>query len=404
MPEADKLKQYADLIVRVGANIQPGQLVGIDCLLDHAPLVEAISRSAYEAGARYVDVWYFDEIIKHHRLELASEETLEEVPEWLHHRSRTLVENRGCRIGIYGDDPNLLKDIEDSRATKDAMPGLRSLLELVTSNECNWCVACYPTPAWSAALYGEPDTERLFDELYKCMRLDQPDPIAAWENHAHMLAERARVLNDHRFDHLRYVGPGTDLTIGLLPQSRWLAASMPTNWGLSYIANLPTEEVFTAPDRNRTSGTVTATRPILVYGGLVDGLKVEFTDGRVTRVTATDGEDLVRKHMQKDDGASFLGEVALVDGTSPVGQANRVFLHGLLDENATSHIAYGTAYTQTVEGAEALSPDERVALGMNQSSAHQDFMIGGPEVAIDGVHPDGSTVPILREDVWQLTS
>jgi aminopeptidase len=179
---------------------------------------------------------------------------------------------------------------------------------------------------------------------------------------------------------------------------------MPTNWGLNYIANLPTEEVFTAPDRTRTTGTVRATRPILVYGGLVDGLELEFTDGRVTRVTAKEGEDLVREHMQKDEGASFLGEVALVDGTSPVGKANQVFLHGLLDENATSHIAYGTAYTQTVEGAEGLSPDERMAMGMNQSSAHQDFMIGGPEIAIDGVHTDGSTVPILREDVWQLTS
>ena len=236
------------------------------------------------------------------------------------------------------------------------------------------------------------------------VRLDQPDPIRAWQEHADRLSERARILNAHNFDRLHYEGPGTDLTIGLLPQSLWLAAAMPTNWGLTYIANLPTEEVFTAPDRNRTTGTVRATRPILVYGGLVEGLELEFSEGRIVDISATQGAELVRSHTSQDEDGSFLGEVALVDGTSPVGKANQVFLHGLLDENATCHIAYGNAYPQSVEGSDPMSRDERIAMGMNQSSTHQDFMIGGPEVSVDGIHPDGSIAPILRDDVWQLNS
>jgi aminopeptidase len=250
-------------------------------------------------------------------------------------------------------------------------------------------------------VFGEPDVERLWQAVATAVRLDEPDPVAAWREHVERLQERAQALNERRFDALRYRGPGTDLTIGLHPDSSWQAA-LDEARGIKHVANMPTEEVFTTPDARRVDGTVRATLPLQIQGNIVRGLEVRFDGGRAVEVRAEEGEDFMRTHVATDEGAARLGEVALVDGSSRVGKTGLVFFDTLFDENAASHIALGAAILQAVEGSTHLSPDERQARGVNHSSIHTDFMIGSPEVEVDGVTADGEAAAILRGGDWVL--
>jgi len=251
-------------------------------------------------------------------------------------------------------------------------------------------------------MFGEPDVERLWDALSLTVRLDEPDPVAAWNEHIERLDRRAAALNDRRFDALRYRGPGTDLTVGMLADAQWMAAADTTIGGIRHVANMPTEEVYTTPDAPRTDGVVRSTRPLVIGGTVIRDLEIEFRRGRVVEARATTGQELMRTHLESDDGARRLGEVALVDGTSRGGQTGLTFFDTLFDENTTCHIALGGAITQAVPGSEAWSPEERAARGVNYSSIHTDFMIGGPEVEVDGITTDGDAVPLLRDDVWLL--
>jgi aminopeptidase len=250
-------------------------------------------------------------------------------------------------------------------------------------------------------VFGEPDLERLWDAVGHSVRLDTPDPVAAWRAHLDRLQERASALNERRFDHLRYRGPGTDLTIGLHPDGQWQAALDHSN-GIDHVANMPTEEVFTAPDARRTEGTVRSTLPLQIQGNIVRGLEVTFKDGGAVEVRAETGEDVMRTHVASDDGSVRLGEVALVDGSSAVGETGLTFYDTLFDENASSHIAFGASIVQAVPGAGELTPEERHERGINHSSIHTDFMIGSPELEVDGVTADGVAVPLLRGGIWQL--
>jgi aminopeptidase len=243
-------------------------------------------------------------------------------------------------------------------------------------------------------MFGEPDVERLWELVEFCVRLDVDDPVEAWRDHVKRLERRARRLNELRLDAVRFSGPGTDLTVGLLPESRWQGAESLTAEGLPYVANMPTEEVFTTPDSRRTEGRVRATRPLAMHGRVVRGLEMRFEAGRIVDVTADEGADFVRGQLASDDNASLLGEVALVDGTSRIGETGLTFFEGLYDENTTCHVAYGGAYAEAVEG----EPGE----GVNVSTVHTDFMVGGPEIDVDGTLADGTVVPLLRRDVWQL--
>lgn len=401
--DAARLRTFAELTLKVGANVAPGQAVAVKCFYDHAPLARALTEVAYEMGASFVDVWYWDPHTKRARVEHAPQDSLSWTPPWLHTRYEWLVENGGALIQVSGDpEPDLLSGLDPHRAGADAMPRLRSVIELVHSGKVNWTYVACASPGWAQMIYGEPDEDRLWEDLFTFMRLDQADPMTAWKEHVDRLAERSRAMNDLRFDGIRFRGPGTDLFVGLLPESDWNAATMTTDKGREYVANMPTEEIFTTPDKRRVEGVVRSTRPLALHGTIVEDLEVEFAEGAAVAVRASKGKEIVQGEMNKP-GGKYLGEVALVDGSSPIGKTGRTFFDILIDENATCHIAYGAGYPQGVRGGQDMSHEELDSMGVNMSEVHTDFMIGGPEVNVYGVAADGSETPVIIDDVWQLT-
>ena len=403
MPGADeRLENYARLAVQVGVNLQPGQILGINALIEHAPFVRAITREAYAAGAKYVDVLYSDQHVRRAHIELADDAQLGYSPPWLVTRLRELGEVGGALCAIAGNpEPELFADLDGERVGKARMREVAEASLKLTDGLCNWSIVAYPNEGWAQTVFGEPDVERLWVAVGQAVRLDQPDPVAAWRDHIGRLQERAAALNERRFDHLRYRGPGTDLTIGLHPDSDWQAALDESN-GIKHVANMPTEEVFTTPDARRTEGTVRSTLPLQIQGNIVRGLEVRFEGGRAVEVHAETGEDVMRTHIATDDGSTRLGEVALVDGQSAVGKTGLVFYDTLFDENASSHIALGASIVQALPWAADLTPEERHERGVNHSSIHTDFMIGSNDLEVDGVTSNGEGVPLLRNGDWQL--
>jgi aminopeptidase len=393
----DLIERYAELAVRVGANVQPGQMVEVLGRVEHAPVVRAVTRAAYAAGARYVDVFYSDQHVRRAMIENAAEEVLSWTPPWLLSRAKAVGEDRAAIVALTGEaEPELLADLPGERVGKARMMELaEENMRQIAAQLNNWTVIACPNAGWARSVFGEPDVDRLWEQVAYCVRLDEDDPVAAWREHVLRLDRRVRALDELGVDALHFLGPGTDLTVGLLEESRWKGADSVTVDGLHYVANMPTEEVFTTPAKLRTSGVVRSTRPLELNGQIVRDLVVTFKEGRIVDVQALNGADVVRSQIALDENAPFLGEVSLVDGTSRVGQTGIIFSDTLFDENATCHVAYGGGYT------EALSDPD--AAGANiQSTVHTDFMIGGPEVAVDALTRDGRTVPLLRDDVWQL--
>ncbi|MGH3003513.1 MAG: aminopeptidase [Gaiellaceae bacterium] len=393
---ADRVERYAELAVRVGANVQPGQLVEVLASTEHAEVARAVTREAYRAGARYVDVRYTDQHVRRALIEKGPDEMLSWTPPWLLERARQIGDERAAVVALTGDaDPDLLADLPGERVGRARMLQIAEESNRQVNEQLNnWTVIGVPNEGWAQHMFGEPDLDRLWKAVEFCVRLDEPDPVAAWREHVQRIDRRASALDELRLDSLHFHGPGTDLRVGLLPESRWQGVESKTAQGLTYVANMPTEEVFTTPDARRTEGYVRSTRPLALYGSIVRGLEVRFERGRIVDVRADEGADVIRGQLETDDRAAYLGEVALVDGTSRIGQTGLIFIDTLFDENATCHVAYGSAYTEAVEG----EPGD----GVNDSTVHTDFMVGGPEVAVDGVLADGAFVPLLRDDLWQL--
>ncbi len=404
MPAADvRLREYARLAVHVGVNVQPGQLLAINALVEHEPLVRAVAREAYAAGASFVDVLYTDQHVRHAHVEHAAEDALAFSPPWLVKRLDDLGAEGAALLAITGNpEPEIFADLDGGRVARSRMREVAEASLRLNDGLCNWSIVAFPNEGWAQAVFGEPDVERLWKAVATAVRLDEPDPVAAWHEHIANLRRRAATLNEHAFDALRYRGPGTDLTVGLLPDAVWGTAVEESRGGIEHVANMPTEEVYTVPDARRVEGTVRATYPLQIQGTIVRGLAVRFEGGRAVEVRASEGEELMRAHAAIDDGAARLGEVALVDANSRVGRTGLTFYETLFDENAASHIALGMAILKAIKGARALSTDERHDRGVNHSSIHTDFMIGSRELAISGVTKDGDEVPILRGGDWVL--
>jgi len=400
--DANLLERYADLIVSVGANVQPDQVVAVEALPEAQPLVAAIARAAYDRGARYVEASYFDADVKRIRSERAPAGTLEWVPPWLGQRILRLGELNGARIVLVPlVPPGLLDGVDPARAGLDRLPQVSESLQTVEDRSIAWTLSPYPTLAWATVVYPDASPgealELLWQDIAHVCRLDEPDPAGAWNERIDQIWQVARRLDALDLDSLHFGGPGTDLTVGLLPSSRFAkeGGASHTRMGVRHVPSLPTEEVFTTPDPERTSGVVTATKPLDVAGSLVTGLRVRFEGGRAVQIDADANAETLRARCAVDEGAARLGEVALVDGEGRIGKLGRTFFTTLLDENAASHVALGDAYSAPVADPGDLPR-------INTSGVHIDFMIGSAEVDVTGTTKSGGTVPILRGGAWQI--
>ena len=397
--DPELVERFADLVVATAANVQPGQVVAIGSEIGKETVTRALAASAYRHGAKFVDVAYFDLHVKRARIEHAADDTLDFVPPWIGERVLELGRLRAARIGLTGPaHPGLLADLDPKRAGRDQLPMVRESGIVVNERTTNWTAVPCPTRPWAGLVYPDLDPDeawvRLCDDIVHVCRLDTDDPIAAWRDRAETLVGAAERVTARRFDALHLVGPGTDLTVGLLPSSRFLAARFETVDGIVHLPNLPSEEIFSAPDPRRAEGVVRATKPLVLGGSIIRGLEVEFRDGRAVRIDAEEGAEVLRSYAARDEGAARLGEVALVDGEGRIGALDTVFFDTLLDENAASHIALGHAYAMCV--------DEEDEPRINDSMIHVDFMIGSPEVEVRGVASDGAETPVLVGGAWQV--
>jgi aminopeptidase len=395
----DRWTRLAELAVH-GANIQPGQTVIVTAELGQEELARAVAGAAYDRGARFVDVDYFDPWIKRARIAHADPETLDFVPDWYGRRMLAHAEEHGGRVTLAGVvAPNALDGLDMRLAGRDMLPRVKELGKIVSDRTTNWCIAPCPHSEWAKLVYPalpeDEAYERLWQEVEHVLRLDEADPEQAWEERMNVLNDSARRLAGHRFDAIELRGPGTDLSVGMLATHNWWAADFSTVDGLRHFPNLPTEEVFTTPDPLRTEGHVSATKPLVLRDGtIITGLRVRFEGGTAVEIEADENVDALRSQLAIDEGALRLGELALVDREGRIGPLGTVFFNTLLDENAASHIAFGSGFSFLV--------DEEEVGRVNTSGTHVDFMIGAPELEVDGVTAGGDRVPVLRDGKWLI--
>jgi aminopeptidase len=390
----------ARLAVAVGANVAPEQTVVVNAKLGQEPLARAIAAAAYGAGAHQVEVLYGDPHVQRARLEHAPDEALGSVIPWVRERPRQMAELRAALISLSGPvAPGLLDDLDPGRIGRDTV-ALRESMTVLAERALNWTAVPGPNPGWASLVHPELEPaaalERLWSEITHVCRLDEPDPVAAWRARSDQLGAVARRLDEAQLSSLHFSGPGTELTVGLLPGVRWSGGAFETAWGREHIPNLPTEEVFTSPDPRRTEGHLTSTKPLLVAGRAIRGLRIEFRAGRAVRIEADQGAELLRQLTARDEDANRLGEVALVDGSGRIGPTGTVFHDTLLDENAASHLALGAGFQHLVTG------DPAVASRINESGVHTDFMIGSPEMVVTGQTVGEHEVTVLSHGEWGL--
>jgi aminopeptidase len=410
----ERLEAYGELAVRVALNLQPGQRLLVIGPLTHggvsleaAPLVRRIAASAYRAGAELVEVIWGDEALLLTRFSHAPDGSLGHFSGWLPDALTEHVEAGHAVLSVYANDPDLLHHQPPElvgalqQATSRAVMAFR---EQISRNRTNWGVIAAASAAWAAKVFPEvtpaDQTGCLWDTIGRLCRLDQPDPIAAWQAHLMALAARSERLNARRYTALKFSGPGTDLTVGLPRGHIWVSGASASLNGIRFVANLPTEEVFTMADRHRVDGRVRATKPLSYGGTLIEDFSVCFESGRVTGVTAARGESVLKQLVDTDPSAGRLGEVALVPDGSPIAQSGRLFYNTLFDENAASHIALGAAYKFTLSGAEAMTDEQFERAGGNRSAIHVDFMIGSSQLDVDGLLDGGGAEPLMRRGEW----
>jgi aminopeptidase len=396
-----RLERFADLIVNFGVNVQSGQILDIGTGLGKEELTRALTASAYKRGAKFVDVYYWDPYLKRARVQYAADDVLDFVPSWYGDRTLQLGEERGATISLSGPvEPHLFDDLDPERLGRDVFPRVKEWSTVINDRSVNWCVAPGPSLKWAQLVHpnldGEAALEKLWDQVEHVCRLDEDDPETAWRQRSDDLKGVAERLTERAFDAIQLHGGGTDVTVGLLPTSRWIGGGEETVDGVPHMANLPTEEVFTSPDPERVDGVVRATKPLYTQGRIIEGLTVRFEGGRAVQVEAgsDSGAETLRALLAQDDGGTRLGELALVDREGRIGPLETVFYDTLLDENAASHLALGSAY----ESAAGDEDRER----LNRSSIHVDFMVGSADVDVTGITREGERVPVLRDAAWQL--
>ncbi|ASS75136.1 hypothetical protein CIG75_09185 [Tumebacillus algifaecis] len=403
----EQLTKYAELAVRQGINVQPGQKVIVRAPVDTAPFVRKVVEKAYEAGAHYVAVDWMDDDLQRVRMLHAPEESLSIIPEGWARDFIGLLEEGGAMLGVVAPKPGHLSGVEPGRVGKYSQAlgiAMRRQRDLQQASKVSWAIVVLPTPEWAKVVFPELSDEEGMEKLWEYIRyitgLDQDDPVAHWEAKVQAIEDRAQWLTEQQFARLHYKGAGTDLSIELPRGHRWVGGRLKDEKGTLFLPNIPTEEVFTAPDKSGVNGVVKSTRPLDFNGQLIDGMTLKFEAGSVVEATAEVGEAALHQMISADANAKFLGEVALVPQDSPISNLNTIFRNTLLDENASCHLAFGSAYPLCVEGGQELTREELAKFGLNTSIIHVDFMIGSAELDIDGETEEGERIPLFRGGNW----
>lgn len=402
-----KLQKYAELAVKVGVNVQPGQNLIVVATVDAADLVRLIVKQAYEAGARFVKVNWNDDTVTRLRYEHAADESFLDDPKWYAGEMLEYVENGAAVLHVISSDPDLLTGIDPQRITnhqKTYGKAMSKYRELQMADKFSWSIVAVPSNAWAAKVYPNlPESEQidaLWEAIFRTVRIDQPDPIQAWREHIANLNAKSEYLNNKKYKKLHYMAPGTDLTIELPEGHIWVAAESINAQGKTFLANLPTEEVFTAPLKTGVNGTVSSTKPLSYNGNIIDKFKLTFENGRIVDFSAEVGEATLKQLVELDEGSHYLGEVALVPHGSPISQSGILFYNTLFDENASNHLAIGNAYAFNLEGGKSMTREQLNQHGLNASFAHEDFMVGSAEMDIFGITADGKEEQIFAKGNW----
>ncbi|GLC90337.1 aminopeptidase [Lysinibacillus piscis] len=403
----EKLQAYAELAVKVGVNIQPGQYLVVNTTVDALDFARLVVKEAYKAGAGRVHVNFSDEQIDRAYFEYASEEEFNRFPEWNVKMRDELIERKGALLWINAENPDNLAGISvDRLATHQKVAGaaLKNYRTAVMKDLIAWSIVAVPSPKWAEKVFpnlpAEEQVPALWDAIFKAVRVGEGNAVDNWRTHVENLEARAALLNSKKYAKLHYTAPGTDLTIALSPQHQWLTGGSQTPEGTVFIANMPTEEVYTLPLKQGVNGYVSNSKPLAYQGNIIDGFKLTFEEGKIVQAEAQVGNDLLQELINVDEGAKYLGEVALVPHESPISASEILYFNTLFDENASNHLAIGEAYPTCLEGGRDLEPGQLEALGANVSVTHEDFMIGNGEMDIDGILPDGTVEPIFRKGSW----
>lgn len=404
---AQKLKAYAELTIKVGVNIQPGQALIVHAPVEAREFVRLIVKEAYDTGASFVKVQWNDEQITRMQYDLASDEIFEKEPKWYAGEMTEMVEEGAAVLHILSENPDLLKGVNQNRivaAQKARGKAMAKYRAYQQADKFSWCLIAVPSPEWAAKVFPDaPEQEQvslLWEAIFKTVRIGEADPVAAWQKHITTLENKSKVLNEKKYKKLHYIAPGTDLTIELPEGHLWAQGDSINEKGHTFVANMPTEEVFTAPLKTGVNGTVSSTKPLSYGGNLIDKFSLTFENGRIIKVTAEEGLEALQNLVDIDEGSHYLGEVALVPHQSPISDTNILFYNTLFDENASNHLAIGSAYAFTLEGGKNMNQEQLAAAGLNTSLTHVDFMIGSSEMDIYGITADGTKEPIFLKGNW----
>ena len=404
----ENLKKYARLIAETGVNVQDNHTVVLQISVDQAPLARLITEEAYRLGAAEVIVQWSDETIQREFLSHAATDRIENVPQYKIDQTDDWIAKGASRISVVSSNPDALAGVDAQRVAAFQAANGKALVNLRKATQANkgrWTVVAAASEGWAAKVFpelatSEEQVDALWNEIFKTTRIYEENPVIAWDIHDKKLQEKAAELNEQQFTALHYTAPGTDLTIGLPKNHLWEGAGSYNARGEEFMANMPTEEVFTAPDSRRVDGYVSSTKPLSYAGTIISGMKFTFKDGKVVDFSAEQGEEALKNLLAIDEGAKHLGEVALVPDPSPISQSGLIFYNTLFDENASNHLAFGSAYAFNLQGGTEMSEEELAEAGLNRSQTHVDFMVGSDKMNIDGIKEDGTIVPVFRNGDW----